>query len=310
MKRLFLISASVVLMCAVLCSCGNADESTEAETQATEKKKEKPTEAPTESATEEVITIYTDPEDEEEVLPYDDVPQNWNSDEEITDFEYMTLEKGPDWEFDVSDYDGILTCYIKNDLNPDKQTMHYLVDLKMGKIYFSSNPGDCYSVDDYSDEKELDDQDIAEIKTAIRGAEVQTWKDEETGDNPNCGDVSIIALEYSTGEIERHSVVCLECGGLKEFKTVVNKISQITDNDPVEDPSDSDQESATESADGVEGADGADGVYEEPHYHEDYTTIYVYEYEPGDENMDGYGRIEGCIDGYGYLDGYGFVEEY
>ena len=312
---------SVVLLCVVLCSCGkNKEEGNEkAETQATEptkateKKRERPTLAPTEGATEEILIVYEDEEDESD-SPFADVDKNSSTDDEITDFEYLSQEQDAEWAFGDDTYDDILTCYIKDRLEPN-QTMHYLIDLKTGTIYFSSNPGNWYSVNDYSDDEVLTDKQIKELIAAFKDADSQSWKDEETGDNSTCDDLSIIAIEYENGKIERHSIVCKSCGAIKDFTSLVKTISKIAKNEELTEDnnnnnnnnnnnsnnSNNSQESATESPSGTV----------EEHYHDDgETTVYVYDYMPGDEYIDGYGHIEGYIDGFGYIDGYGVVEGY
>ncbi len=282
MRRLFLILVSAMLLMTMLSSCGNDKESNNAEnTQATEpteatRKKEKPTEPATEPATEEIINVYTDIDDEPE-SPFEDVDKNCNTDAQITNFEYMTEEREADFPGQGGSYDNVLTCYIKDRVDSNSGTMHYLIDLKLGIIYYSSNPDNWYDADDYSDEKELTSQEISNVISALKNADTQGWDDIEPSNNSNCDRLSDIILEYENGKIEKRSVVCKACDTVDGFEDIADTVAKIAKGYKCDDCGQThiegeipecqqNQESSTQSAEGEEG-----------YFYHHHTTIYFYD---------------------------------
>ena len=232
MKRSFLILASVVILSIMFCACTKAEarsdianlKPTEATQQATEKATEKLTEKVTEKPTQPPTEQETTPTQP----PTDAVKRNSNTDELITDFEYISKKRNSALSYKDCSYDDIVTCYIKNDTN--SQNMHYIVDLKNGKIYSAKSPNRWYAVEDYPCVKDLTIQEIKDIKNAIKNANTQGWQAKETGNNANCNRLSTIQLEYKNGAVEEHSVACCGCGTIEGYKSIVKLIAQLSGN--------------------------------------------------------------------------------
>ena len=297
MRKSFLIFAGAMLFIVIVMICllgDNKEEhkiietdqqteetasSTEKATEkATQKATQKSTDSATQPATEEVLTVYTDFEDEEFESDDDGVAKNSNTNEQITDFKYLSEDKNSGSSADSGSYDDILTCYIKDSADPNSEVTHYIIDLKLGKLYFASKPSRWYNIDDYSDELDLTDDEILDIIDSIANAGTQGWSASDTGSDKGCDRFSTITLEYANGAIEKHSVACLGCISLDGFNNIADTVARIAKGTTCEKCGKLHLEG--ESCDQAEGSDAqAEGDGEATHHHHHYYHHTVYTYE-------------------------------
>ncbi len=294
MRKSYLIfaGAMLVIMIVIFCFMGNdekehkiieATRPTEEPTSATQQATQQATSSATEEATEELITIYTDFEDEF-ASSSDGVVKNSNTNEQVTNFKYLSQAQN---SLVNGNSEDAITCYIKDSLNSNSDTTHYLIDLKMGIIYFSSNPSRWYEIEDYSDEKDLSDQEISDIIDAINNANTQNWQELETGENSGCDRFSTISLEYTNGAQEKHKVACLGCVTLDGFNNIVDTVARIAKGYKCEKCGEihiegeetecSQEQSQDQNQDSDTQSDSDEEYVEHYHYYHNDTTIYYYE---------------------------------
>lgn len=278
MKRSFLILETALLLGVIISACTNANtgndtentdttEPTQATQQATEEVTEMPTVAPTQPPTQ-AVTTPTEP-------PTDGVKRNSNTNESVTNFEYMSTNRISGLSYKDCSYDDIVTCYIKNDTN--SQNMHYLIDFKNGKIYSAINPNRWHAVEDYPCIRDLTIQEIKDIKNIIKEANTQSWQAENKGANNCCNRLSTIILEYKNGAVEQHSVACCGCGTIQGFNYIVNMVAQLANNNQCERCGNVHEIWDNQAVYDCYGVCG-NSYHCHNHNHECYTVEYVYTY--------------------------------
>lgn len=295
MRKSFLIFAGAMLVIVIVMVCllgndkeeheiietGQQTEETSSSTEkATQKSTEKSTQTSTSSATEEVLTVYTDFEDEE-FASDDGVAKNSNTNEQIIDFKYLSEAQNTSSSAVSASYDDILTCYIKDCADPNSEVTHYIIDLKLGKLYFASKPSRWYNIDDYSDELDLTDDEIWDIIDAIANAGTQGWSASDTGSDKGCDRFSNITLEYANGAIEKHSVACLGCISLEGFNSIADTVAKIAKGYTCEKCGETHVEGEScedsEENEGSEAQAEGDGEAGHHHHHYYHHTVYTYE---------------------------------